>query len=259
MGLACCQRFAEEGAEIVIGDLLDDAGERAVSAVSDVGGKAVFVHLDAANRDDNEALMRAAVDTFGALDILVAAAGITNAGYRSGDVESQRRLVTERQGTPVDPTAQIIDFPLDDWYKVLEVNLTGTLFALQTAARRMRDGGRGGSIITFSAIAAKVPGLTTISYSVSKAGVWVLTKNAAIALAPAGIRVNSIGPGVIETNMTATLKDMPEAMASLMARTPMGRAGTPREVANAALFLASEESSYFTGEMFHPDGGFFTD
>ena len=95
MGLACCQRFAEEGACIVVGDVLDDAGQAAVSVVTDAGGEAIFVHLDAASAGDNETLMQAAVDSFGALDILVAAAGISTAGYRSGDLETPRRMIAE--------------------------------------------------------------------------------------------------------------------------------------------------------------------
>ena len=148
---------------------------------------------------------------------------------------------------------------MEEWDKVLAVNLTGTLFALQSAARRMRDQGRGGSIITFSAIGGKVPGLASVTYSVSKAGIWMLSKSAAVALAPAGIRVNSIGPGTIDTNMTKVLEYMPEITDFLMSRTPMGRIGTTREIANTALFLASDESSYFTGEILHPDGGFYTE
>jgi len=142
---------------------------------------------------------------------------------------------------------------------VLDVNLTGTFLALQSAARRMLDTGRRGSMITIASIAAKVPEAGTPSYGVSKAGVWMLTKQAARALAPAGIRVNAIGPGFIETNMTRIVHEIPEAEERIMANIPMGRMGTPREIANTALFLASDESSYFTGEILHPDGGFYTE
>jgi 3-oxoacyl-[acyl-carrier protein] reductase len=259
MGLACGIRFAEEGASIVIGDILDDAGLAAVLAVEEVGGKAMFVHYDATSARDANTLMGEAVDSFGSLDVLVAAAGVTHAGYRSGDLESERRLRVERGAAAFDPAGQVIDFPLDEWDKVLAVNLTGMLFAIQAAARRMRDHGRGGSIVTFSSIAAKAAQIAPVSYAVSKAGVWALTKNAAAALASVGIRVNAIGPGMIDTNMSAMLKEDPKAMKALMMHVPMGRLGTAREVASAALFLACDESSYFTGEMFHPDGGYYTD
>ena len=113
--------------------------------------------------------------------------------------------------------------------------------------------------MTFSAIGAKAP-VAPIAYSAAKAGVWMLTKNAAVALAPLGIRVNAIGPGTIATNMTLVMEEeRPDVLASLMAKTPMGRMGTTLEIANTALFLACDESSYFTGEILHPDGGFYTE
>jgi 3-oxoacyl-[acyl-carrier protein] reductase len=112
--------------------------------------------------------------------------------------------------------------------------------------------------VTIASIAAKQPEAGTPAYSVSKAGVWMLTKHAAVVFAPHGIRVNSIGPGFIETNMTAVIREL-GMEDRYRAMIPMGRMGTPREIANTALFLASDESSYFTGELLHPDGGFYTD
>jgi NAD(P)-dependent dehydrogenase (short-subunit alcohol dehydrogenase family) len=142
---------------------------------------------------------------------------------------------------------------------VLDVNLTGTFLALQATARQMVAQGTGGSIITIASVAAKQPEAGPMSYAVSKAGVWMLTKSAARSLGKAGIRVNSIGPGFIDTNMTAMATAIPEARDMFLAGLPLGRLGTPRDVADTALFLASDESSYFTGEILHPDGGFFTD
>ena len=142
---------------------------------------------------------------------------------------------------------------------MLDVNLTGTFLAVQAAARRMLDLGRGGSIITIASIAAKHPEAGPVAYGVSKAGVWMVTKQAAMSLGPAGIRVNAIGPGYIDTNMLAVMKTMPGAAERLISGLPLRRLGTPLDVANAALFLAGDESSYFTGEILHPDGGFVTD
>jgi len=141
---------------------------------------------------------------------------------------------------------------------VLDVNLTGTLLAVQAAARQMLSRG-GGSIITIASIAAKHPEAGPVAYGVSKAGVWMVTKQAAQALGPAGIRVNAIGPGYIDTNMLAVMKEMPGAIEQIVGRLPLRRLGRPVDVANAALFLASDESAYFTGELLHPDGGFVTD
>jgi 3-oxoacyl-[acyl-carrier protein] reductase len=259
IGRACCDRFVEEGAQVVVADVLDDAGALTVAGLEARGGKAMFVHADATSPEDNEAVMEAAVTTLGGLDIVVTAAGISNAGYRSGDMEGQKRRLAARGGPATDLARQFADTPLEDWHQVIGVNLTGTLLALQSAARRMLDRGGGGSIVTIASIAAKVPEAGSPSYGVSKAGVWMLTKHAARSLAPAGIRVNAIGPGFIDTNMTAILDEMPEQRDRLLGAIPLGRMGTPREVANVALFLASDDSSYFTGELLHPDGGYYTD
>jgi NAD(P)-dependent dehydrogenase (short-subunit alcohol dehydrogenase family) len=123
----------------------------------------------------------------------------------------------------------------------------------------MLEQGRGGSIVTIASIAAKHPEAGPAAYAVSKAGVWMLTKHAARSLGPAGIRVNAIGPGFIETNMTAPLREIPGVADMLLDNLPLRRMGTAREVADTALFLAGDESSYFTGEILHPDGGFVTD
>jgi NAD(P)-dependent dehydrogenase (short-subunit alcohol dehydrogenase family) len=259
IGRACCERFAEEGAVLVVADVLDDAGAATVAAVEGLGGKAVFVHVDATSPGDNDAVMAAALDAFGALDIVVTAAGISNAGYRSGDLEGQKRRLGVNAGTVPDLARSFADMPLEDWRQVIDVNLTGTLLALQSAARRLLEQGRGGSLITIASIAAKVPEAGTPSYGVSKAGVWMLTKHAARSLASAGIRVNAIGPGFIQTNMTAIIGEVPGARERILSAIPLGRMGVPREVANTAMFLASDESSYFTGEILHPDGGYFTD
>jgi NAD(P)-dependent dehydrogenase (short-subunit alcohol dehydrogenase family) len=259
IGRACCERFAEEGARVVVADVLDDAGAATVALLEGQGAKALYLRVDATSPEDNEAVMRAAVDSFGGIDIVVTAAGISNAGYRSGDIEGQKQRLAANAGQPADTARAFTGMPIEEWRQVIEVNLTGTLLALQSAARHMLDQGRGGSIVTIASIAAKVPEAGTPSYGVSKAGVWMLTKHAARSLAPAGIRVNAIGPGYIQTNMTAIIGELPGARDRILGGIPMGRMGIPREVANTALFLASDESSYFTGEILHPDGGYYTD
>lgn len=259
IGRACCERFAEEGADVLIADVLDDAAAGAVAGVEAHGRKAVFVHADTTDPAGNEEVAQQAVDALGGIDVLVTAAGISHAGYRSGDMAGEIELLAGRVEALADPGRAFADLPLDEWRRVLDVNLTGTLLAVQAAARRMLDRGRGGSIVTIASIAAKVPEAGLTPYGVSKAAVWMLTKHAARALAPAGIRVNAIGPGFIDTNMTAVLREIPDVQDQLLAAVPMGRTGKPREVADAALFLASDESSYFTGEILHPDGGFYTD
>lgn len=259
IGRSCAERFAEEGADLVVGDVLDVSAAETVSAVTGLGARAVAVHADAASPSDTEALMRCAVDTFGGIDVLVTAAGISHAGYESGNLERTIEHLSGQAQALTDPVHRFTDIGLQEWQQVLDVNLTGTFLAVQAAARHMLTQGRGGSIITLASIAAKHPEAAPASYCVSKAGVWMLTKQAAVSLAKAGIRVNAIGPGYIETNMTAIIRQIPGVHTQALAAVPMGRMGTAREVANAALFLASDESSYFTGEILHPDGGFYTD
>ena len=138
----------------------------------------------------------------------------------------------------------------------IEVNLYGVLFSDRAVARWMVANRRGGSIINLGSIMSKMPSPGG-AYSVSKAGVWMLTKCLAQELAAQGIRVNAIGPGFIETPMTAPLRADDTRSRWAMNMTPMGRFGTPEEIASTALFLASDEASFFTGEILHPSGGVF--
>ncbi len=257
IGRACCERFAAEGADVVVADVLEGPGRAVVAAVEAAGRRAVFHLLDASSPEDNEDAMQRALDDLGRLDVVVTSAGISGKGYVSdGDTDAAVARMAASAGVMTDPVRSFTEFPLDDWQAVLDVNLTGTLLAIQSAARRMPNGG---SIITLASIAAKQPEAGTPSYSVSKAAVWMLTKFAARSLAAAGIRVNAIGPGFIDTNMTAVVRAIPQLEERFMAHVPMQRFGTPEEIANTALFLASDESSYTTGEIFHVDGGFYTE
>jgi NAD(P)-dependent dehydrogenase (short-subunit alcohol dehydrogenase family) len=257
IGRACCERFAAEGADVVVADVLEDRAAEVAAAVEAMGRRAVVVRADAASPDDNEATMQRAIDELGRLDVLVTSAGISGKGYVSdGDTRAQLERVAANAERAADPVRAFTELPLDEWQQVLDVNLTGTLLALQSGARRMP---RGGSIITLASIAAKQPEAGSPAYSVSKAAVWMLTKFAARSFAAAGIRVNAIGPGFIDTNMTAIVRAIPDLEQRFMAHVPMGRFGTPAEVADTALFLASDESSYTTGEIFHVDGGFYTE
>jgi NAD(P)-dependent dehydrogenase (short-subunit alcohol dehydrogenase family) len=259
LGRACAVRFAEEGADIVLGDIQDDAMEITVAMVEAVGRRAVAVHADAASVADNEALAQSAVATFGRLDVLVTAAGVSSANYVSGDSAAITRRIYDESAIALDPAHRFAQLSLDEWHRVFEINTTGTLLAMQAAVRQMLALGRRGSIVTIASIAGKHPDAGPLPYCVSKSAVVMLTKHTARQLAGAGIRVNAIGPGFIETNMTAPLVDVPELGKRMLDGVPMGRMGVPLEIANTALFLASDESSYFTGEILHPDGGFFTE
>ena len=186
IGRACAERFSAEGAKIVIADLLPEPGKAVVAAVEATGGEAIFVELDAASQEGNAAMADAAVGAFGTIDVVVTAAGVSSGDYVSGDMEQGRKRVQmAMEAAAVNPAASLIDLDLDDWRRVLDINLTGTLLAVQATARVMLEQKKGGSIVTIASIAAIDPLWGSPSYPVSKAGVWMLTKNASRTLAPA--------------------------------------------------------------------------
>lgn len=259
IGRACADRFAAEGAKILIADLLAEPGEAAAAAINDAGGEASFVELEASSPDANKAMADAAVERYGTIDVVVTAAGISHGDYRSGDLEiNRKRMQQASEASAVNPAAALTELDIDDWRRVLDVNLTGTLLAIQATASVMLAQGTQGSIVTIASIAARDPLWGSPSYPVSKAGVWMLTKNAARTLGPLGVRVNAIGPGFVETNMTEVIAENEGYNNLILGMTPMGRRGKPSEIANVALFLASDEASFVTGELIHPDGGWFT-
>jgi len=259
IGRACADRFAAEGANVLIADLQLGPGQKAADAITAAGGTARFVELEAASQQSNEAMAAAAVEHFGTIDVVVTAAGVTSGDYQSGDIEGGlKRMAQAAERSAINPAASLTDLDLDDWRRVLDVNLTGTLLAIQATASVMLAQEKPGAITTIASIAARDPLWGSPSYPVSKAGVWMLTKSAARTLAPLGIRVNAIGPGFIDTNMTAAFDQVDEMRDVILGNTPMGRRGTPAEIANVALFLVSDEASYVTGELIHPDGGWFT-
>jgi len=243
IGRACAVRFAAEGAAVCAADLSLEGAAETVHAIETDGGKALALQVDTADEAANDAMVARCVEAFGAVDVLVAAAGIAGA---------RPPAETARPVTPY--TALTI--PTEQFRRVLDVNLYGVLFSDRAVARWMLAHGRPGSIINLASVAAKMP-LAGGAYSVSKAGVWMLTKVLAQELGASGIRVNAIGPGWIETPMTEMIRQDEERLQWVLSRTPMHRFGRPEEVAATALFLASDESSYFTGEILHPSGGLF--
>ncbi len=260
IGRATAVRFAEEGARVVVADLLAEPGNETVAAVEAVGGEAVFVPVDVTSRIDNDSMARTAFERFGSLDVVLTAAGISSAGYVSGDMERYVKIISKRR--EMTPAQAFVDLDRDEFQEVMEVNLTGTMLSLQACLAAMLDNqcASGSSLITIASIAAKHPDAGSVPYGTSKAAVWYLTKILARQLAAEGIRVNSIGPGFIKTNMTSIIDLGDSPMRDrVYSQIPMGRMGEPRDIANAALFLASEESSYMTGEILHPDGGFYTE
>lgn len=247
IGRSCALTFAREGAKVIIGDLDESRGSEVVTELKALGAQASFLRTDTSVEADCDALADEAVRHHGKLDVLLAAAGISHALYVSG-VESDGP-----RGGP----AGVMGKPTEYWEKVLNVNLTGVMMCDRAAARKMIDNG-GGSIINIASGAAKIPIAGAAEYCVSKAGVWMLTKVLALEIARHKVRVNAIGPGFIETPMTASMRSDEQRKQAIVNSVPLGRLGQPEDIANTALFLASDESSYFTGEILFPDGGMFT-
>jgi NAD(P)-dependent dehydrogenase (short-subunit alcohol dehydrogenase family) len=240
IGRATAIRFAEEGANVFIADRHLQAAESVAAEVRKLGRKAIAHQVDTSDEAQVEAMVATAVGELGGIDVLVAAAGLSNARYGEEGAAAMGPLT---------------DKPLVDWRRVLSVNLDGVFLTDRAVARAMVKAGKGGRIINIASAAARVPTPGVGEYSVSKAGVWMLTKVLAAELAPFKITANAIGPGFIDTPMTANLKEMEGLFGQMMQRVPLGRMGEPRDVANTALFLASDEGRYYTGSILHPDGG----
>jgi NAD(P)-dependent dehydrogenase (short-subunit alcohol dehydrogenase family) len=241
IGRACAVRFAREGANVCVADLDQAATVETAVQVETAGRKALPVQVDTTDEAANDAMVRRCVEALGVIDVLVAAAGV--GGVRVPGAGSYQ-------------TYTVLDISMEQFRRVIDVNLYGVLFSNRAVARWMTENRRGGSIIHLASIMSRMPS-TSGAYSVSKAGVWMLTKCLAQELASHGIRVNAIGPGFIETPMTAALREDPARSRWAMSVTPMARYGRPEEVAATALFLASDDASYFTGELLHPSGGVF--
>jgi len=241
IGRACAVRFAREGANVCVADLDQAGAAESARQVEAAGRKALALGVDTTVEAANDGMVKRCVDALGGVDVLVAAAGV--GGARVPGTESYQ-------------TYTVLDIPMADFRRVIDVNLYGVLFSNRAVARWMMENRRGGSIINLGSIMSRMPS-TSAPYSVSKAGVWMLTKCLAQEVAAHGIRVNAIGPGFIETPMTKAMRDDAERSRWAMRLTPMGRYGRPEEIAATALFLASDDASYFTGELLHPSGGVF--
>ncbi|MEM7015768.1 MAG: SDR family NAD(P)-dependent oxidoreductase [Pseudomonadota bacterium] len=250
IGKACALRYAEEGADILIADLHEDKAQAAAEEVKGATGRRVeIIKVDVCHEEDIQATVEYAVSTFGKLDTVLAAAGVSSASYVSGEVRSQTDLSESSDAN------HLINKPLEDWNRVLQINLTGVMLTARSAARQMIIQGTGGTIVNIASTAALIPLPGAAEYCVSKAGVAMLTQVLAAELIPHEIRVNAIGPGFIETPMTAGMAATDDGVEMMLAMTPMGRLGVPREMANTALYLACDESSFHTGQTLYPNGG----
>jgi NAD(P)-dependent dehydrogenase (short-subunit alcohol dehydrogenase family) len=228
IGLATVRRFAEEGAKVVIGDLDEANGTRIAEEVD-----GTFVRVDVVSKEDVDALFRTAKETYGCVDI-----AFNNAGISPPEDDS------------------ILDTDLDAWRRVQEVNLTSVYLCCKAALPYMLEQGKGSIINTASFVAVMGAATSQISYSASKGGVLSMSRELGVQFAREGVRVNALCPGPVNTPLLQELfaKDE-ERAARRLVHVPMGRFGEPEEMANAVLFLASDESSFITASTFLVDGG----
>jgi 3alpha(or 20beta)-hydroxysteroid dehydrogenase len=226
-GAAEGRLFTDEGATVVLADVADSEGQQ---TAKEIGGQ--YLHLDVASEEEWETVVAEVVATHGQLDVLVNNAGIFRA-------------------------ARLVEETIQQWEQVVAVNQTGVFLGMRAAAQAMIATGRGGAIVNISSVAGLEGIFGSMSYSASKWAVRGMTKVAAKELGRYGIRVNSIHPGLIETGMTADFPAVAdeEKRRRTEKRTPLGRIGTPQDIANMALFLAGDASSYCTGQEFVVDGG----
>ena len=231
IGAAIAQAFAAEGAAVVINySRREDAAQKVLQQVEAAGGKGLVVGADVSDPKEVEAMVQQAVGTFGRLDIMV-----NNAGM-------ERKM-------------PFLQTPFEVWQETIAVNLTGAWLGCQAAAKQMVAQDEGGRIINVSSVHEDLAMPTNSPYCATKGGVRMLMRTLAVELAPHDITVNNIAPGAIDTPMDAPLKQDADAMKELLAEIPLGRMGKPEEVANLALFLASDDSSYVTGSTLFVDGG----
>ena len=230
MGAAEAVLFAQEGAAVAIGDVLEDEGRRLVEQISETGGRAIFIPLDVTNESQWGDAIASTVREFGKLDVLVNNAGIGGQG-------------------------RVEDTTVEDWDRVMAVNAKGVFLGTKAAIPEMRRAG-GGSIINISSQLGLVgTEMSSPQYQASKGAVRIFTKSTAIQYANEGIRANSVHPGPINTPMTASRRGDQQIYEIMVSRIPLGRYGEPDDVAYGVLFLASDESSFMTGSELVIDGG----
>ena len=227
-GEAEARLFANEGAKVVFGDILDMEGEKVEAEINETGGEAKYIHLDVTNESEWETAVKESVNSYGKLDILVNNAGISI-------------------GKNVEETT------LEEWDLVQDVNSKGVFLGTKAAIPAMRESG-GGSIVNISSIAGLV-GIASAPYVASKGAVRLLTKSTAVQYGPDNIRCNSVHPGFIETEMIRGILSDSEERAKRLAITPLGIFASAHDIALAVLFLASDESRYMTGSELVVDGG----
>lgn len=231
IGRAIALRLAADGADVVVNYHSDPDGAEDVRArIAAMGRRAVAIQADLGSVADVRRLVAESIERLGRLDVLVNNAGI-------------------------EKRAAFWDVTEADFDRVVAVNLKGVFFATQAMVRHLRTEGRGGRIVNVSSVHEELPFPNFAAYCASKGGLKMLTRNLGVELGPLGITINSIAPGAIETPINAALLHDPAKLSSLIGQIPLGRLGTPEDVAGLASWLASDEAAYVTGATYVVDGG----
>jgi NAD(P)-dependent dehydrogenase (short-subunit alcohol dehydrogenase family) len=258
IGRATAALFANEGAQVVVNDVNQEAAEATLKAMGAARGQGCAIQADVSDSAAVRAMFAEVLQRFGSLDVLVNNAGIAETGNRRDEVnrkgEAQLRelMSGSKIQTHWDVTVSLSD---EEWQQMIGVHLSGTFFCTREALKLMSSKNRG-SIINMSSVAGLSGIPIATHYGAAKGGILGLTRSVALEVASRNIRVNAICPGWVETPMTQNFS--PLLKMSLTARVPLMRWGRPEEVAATALFLASDESSYYTGQWLSPNGGLFT-
>lgn len=225
IGKAIAEEFLKQGASVVFSDI----NEIQVSSE-----KAMFIKCDVSKSEEVNNLIEETIKKFGRIDIMVNNAGIGTVG-------------------------DVLSTDDDSWNKIISINLSGVFFGMRAASNKMKEMGIKGSIINMTSILGTVGFRGAIGYCAAKGGVSQLTRAGALDLAPCGIRVNAIAPGFIKTQMTKGVQEDEKTKAFIESKTPLGYMGEPMDIAKGAVYLASEDSKYVTGNILYIDGGWISE